>query len=172
MKTKLASRQLFSSLKRKGRQDDCPGRHRRRWRQAAASPVTRAVILTTFPFMCSGTRHQPSAGAPVLSGNNCSWSSRLTWCGEPSIMRKLCSHYCHHLFRSPCEALLFLTRVWSGASPCDPSHSFCYHILNGHSYGTSICEQLSAPGWPDRMHPTLRPRVIHPRMCTHGFHAQ
>ena len=24
----------------------------------------------------------------MLSGNNCSWSSRLTWCGEPSITRK------------------------------------------------------------------------------------
>ena len=33
-------------------QNDCPGRHWERWRQAPTSPVTtRAVTLTTFPFM-------------------------------------------------------------------------------------------------------------------------
>ena len=40
------------SQKREGRQDDCPGRHWRRWRQALTSPVTaRTVILTAFPFL-------------------------------------------------------------------------------------------------------------------------
>ena len=41
------------SLKRKGRQDDSPDIHWRRWRQASTSPVnTKAVNLTTFPFLC------------------------------------------------------------------------------------------------------------------------
>ena len=38
--------------KRKGRQDDCPDRHRGRWRQASTSSVmTKAVTLTTTPFL-------------------------------------------------------------------------------------------------------------------------
>ena len=41
------------SLKWKAHQDDCPGRHWRCWRQASATPATtRAVSLTTFPFLC------------------------------------------------------------------------------------------------------------------------
>ena len=40
-------------LKRKGRQDDCPGRYWIRWRQASTTPVTTsAAILTTIPFLC------------------------------------------------------------------------------------------------------------------------
>ena len=42
------------SQKRKGHQDDCPGHHWRRWRQASTSPVmTGAVTLSTFTFLCS-----------------------------------------------------------------------------------------------------------------------
>ena len=44
---------VFRSLKRKGRQGDSSGIHRRRWRQASTSPAnTKAVTLTTFPFLC------------------------------------------------------------------------------------------------------------------------
>ena len=40
------------TLKRKGRQGDCPGRFWRRWRRASTSTVTtRAVPMTTFPFL-------------------------------------------------------------------------------------------------------------------------
>ena len=40
------------SLKWRGSQDDCFGRHWRLWRQASSSPVTtRAVIPTTSPFL-------------------------------------------------------------------------------------------------------------------------
>ena len=43
---------VTQSLKRKGRQGDCPTRHLRRWSQVSTSPVTtRAVTLTIFPFL-------------------------------------------------------------------------------------------------------------------------
>ena len=61
-------------LKRKGRQDDCPARHWGCWRQASTSPVTtRAVILTTFPFMwlTSGqSRDEPSVNATILENTD------------------------------------------------------------------------------------------------------
>ena len=42
------------TLKPKGRQDDSPDIHWRRWRQASTSPVNiKAVTLTTFPFLCT-----------------------------------------------------------------------------------------------------------------------
>ena len=41
------------SLKQESRQDDCPARHWRHWRQASTSPMTtRTVTLTIFPFLC------------------------------------------------------------------------------------------------------------------------
>ena len=43
---------LCQSLKPKGRQDDSPDIHWRRWRQASTSPVNiKAVTLTTFPYL-------------------------------------------------------------------------------------------------------------------------
>ena len=42
-----------SAQKWKDRQDDIPGIHWRRWRQASSSPVnTKVVDLTTFQFLC------------------------------------------------------------------------------------------------------------------------
>ena len=46
-------RWLITSLVCPINQDDCSGRHWRRWRQASTSPVTtRAVTLTTLPVLC------------------------------------------------------------------------------------------------------------------------
>ena len=43
----------FHTLKWKDHQGDCPGLHRRHWRQASMCPVnTRAVTLNTFSFLC------------------------------------------------------------------------------------------------------------------------
>ena len=53
----LSVQKLLLTLKRKDRQDDCPGDHWRRWRQAPST--TRAVTLTTFPFMCESTWFRP-----------------------------------------------------------------------------------------------------------------
>ena len=35
-----------------GRQDDCSGRHWRRWRQASTSPMAAWAVILTFPFPC------------------------------------------------------------------------------------------------------------------------
>ena len=45
---------VIHSVKRKGRQDDCPDCHWRCWNQASTSPMpTREVTMTTFPVLCS-----------------------------------------------------------------------------------------------------------------------
>ena len=55
-------------MKQKGRQDDCPGRYWERRRQASAFPVTtRAVTLTTFPFLRYADNPPGTAHLAVMS---------------------------------------------------------------------------------------------------------
>ena len=55
----LSNKRHPITLKRKGRQDNCPKCHWRRWKQALTFPVTSTtVVLTTFPILWFWTRGQ------------------------------------------------------------------------------------------------------------------